>query len=138
MMNNSENKGSEWRIWDLHVHTPASYGGDYKDFISNAQNTKASVIGINDYCTLKGYQEIIKLGGIPGKVLFPVIEFRMHNIVANRKNATAVKAGTKINFHIIFDNDPKILDVIVNWTNSLDCFDENGLNIQLGTAKNLN
>ena len=22
-------KGSEWRIWDLHLHTPASY--DYKD-----------------------------------------------------------------------------------------------------------
>lgn len=23
------NRGSEWRVWDLHFHTPASY--DYKD-----------------------------------------------------------------------------------------------------------
>lgn len=23
------NRGSEWRIWDLHFHTPSSY--DYKD-----------------------------------------------------------------------------------------------------------
>lgn len=136
MINNSENKGSEWRIWDLHVHTPASYGGDYDEFIKKAQASKASVIGINDYCTLNGYQEILKRGGIPGKVLFPVIEFRMHNIVANRKNASAVKAGTKINFHVIFDNDPKLLDKIINWTNSLECYDESGSNIQLGAAKN--
>ena len=23
------NRGSEWRVWDLHFHTPSSY--DYKD-----------------------------------------------------------------------------------------------------------
>jgi hypothetical protein len=41
-------RGSEWRIWDLHVHTPASHGynGTYDDFVSNAQQSKASVIGI--------------------------------------------------------------------------------------------
>jgi hypothetical protein len=29
----------------------------------------------------------------------------MHNIVANRKNASPVASGTKVNFHVIFDND---------------------------------
>src|SRR5665647_2421288 len=131
------NKGSEWRIWDLHVHTPATYGGDYKVFIENAKESKASVIGINDYCTLQGYSEIVKLGGIPSKVIFPVVEFRMHNIVANRKSADPTKAGTKINFHIIFDNDPSIFDSIQNWLNSLECYNERGEIIQLGVATNL-
>lgn len=28
-MNNKSTRGSEWRKWDLHIHTPSSY--DYKD-----------------------------------------------------------------------------------------------------------
>lgn len=111
-MNNGDNRGSIWRIWDLHVHSPATYAGDYNTFIENAKKSKADVIGINDYCTLKGYSEIIKLGGIPGKVIFPVVEFRMHNIIANRKNADPTKSGTKINFHLIFDNAPEKLEAI--------------------------
>jgi len=136
-MNNGKNKGSIWRIWDLHVHSPATYGGDYAIFIKNASESKADVIGINDYCTTKGYEEVVKLGGIPNKTIFPVVEFRMHNIVANRKNVDPTKAGTKINFHIIFDNAPELKSVISNWMNSLECFNERGETIQLGTATDL-
>lgn len=136
-MNSVKNRGSIWRIWDLHVHSPATYGGDYFTFITNASRSKADVIGINDYCTIKGYKEIVNLGGIPNKVIFPVVEFRMHNIVANRKNTDPTKAGKKINFHIIFDNDPEKLSVISNWMNSLKCFNERGDTIQLGTASDL-
>ena len=68
-MKNSE-KGSLWRIWDLHVHSPATYGGAYQDFIKNAEQSIASVIGINDYCTLSGYEEVVKLGDIPNKLIF--------------------------------------------------------------------
>jgi predicted ATPase len=137
IQNTNNNRGSIWRIWDLHVHSPATYGGDYSAFIENAHNSKADVIGINDYCTIKGYEEIVKLGGVPNKIIFPVVEFRMHNIVANRKNADPTKAGTKINFHIIFDNDPDKLSTISNWMNSLKCFNERGETIQLGTATDL-
>lgn len=136
-MNDGKNKGSIWRIWDLHVHSPATYGGDYSIFIENASGSKADVLGINDYCTIKGHIEIVKLGGIPNKTIFPVVEFRMHNIVANRKNVDPTKAGTKINFHIIFDNAPELQSVISNWINSLDCFNERGETIQLGTAADL-
>ncbi len=136
-MNNGNNKGSIWRIWDLHIHSPATYGGDYTAFINNAKNSIASVIGINDYCTLKGYSEVVKLGGVPDKVIFPVVEFRMHNIVANRKNADLTKAGTKINFHIIFNNDPSVFSSITTWLNSLECFNEKGETIQLGVATDL-
>ncbi len=131
------NKGSVWRIWDLHVHSPATYGGEYTTFISNANKSKADVIGINDYCTLKGYEEVVKLGGVTSKIIFPVIEFRMHNIVANRKNVDPTKAGVKINFHVIFDNDPSIFRSISTWLNSLDCYDEKGKIIQLGTVDDL-
>lgn len=132
------NKGSEWRVWDLHVHSPQSYGsGDYKDFIKNLSESRADVIGINDYCSLKGYEEIINQGGVPNKTIFPIVEFRMHNIVANRKNADPTKSGTKINFHLIFNNDPKIFPTILTWLNSIECFNEKGDNIQLGVAQEL-
>lgn len=127
------NRGSIWRIWDLHVHSPASYGGSYETFIQNVQNSKAHVIGINDYCTIKGYQEVLEKGGIRDKVIFPVVELRMHNLIETKKNPN----GIKINFHIIFDNDPGILSKITIWLSSIECFDKKGTTIQLGTIKNI-
>ena len=132
-MSMSNSRGSLWRIWDLHVHSPASYGGDFSTFINNAKASKASVIGINDYCSIKGYEEIIKLGGIPDKIIFPVVELRMHNLLITKRNPN----GIKINFHIIFNNDPSVFQKISNWLASLKCLDEKGNNIQLGTATDL-
>ena len=132
-MNNGNNKGSIWRIWDLHVHSPATYGGNYATFIINASTCIAEVIGVNDYCSVKGYEEIVKLGGIPGKVIFPVVEFRMHNLLTTKKNPN----GVRINFHIIFDNDINVFPKISTWMSSLKCLDEKGNNIQLGTAGDL-
>ena len=126
--------GSRWRIWDLHVHTPATYGGTYEEFIENARNSEAAVIGINDYCTLEGYKEIVSKGGISGKVIFPIVEFRMNNVVANRKQSNPITSGALINFHIIFDNDPAIFPKIDNFLNSLECFGKDGNNIQLGVV----
>ena len=47
------NKGSEWRIWDLHLHIPASY--DYKDktttneeIVNELVNNGVSVVAIID------------------------------------------------------------------------------------------
>lgn len=127
-MENGFSKGSVWKIWDLHVHSPASYNGDYDVFISNATKSNVDVLGINDYCSIQGYDEIIKRGGIKNKVLFPVVELRMHNILSSRKNS----GGTKINFHIIFDNDPAIYKTIQTWIASLRCYNERGENVLLG------
>lgn len=122
-----------WRIWDLHVHTPASYRGDYANFIESASKSIADVIGINDYCTLAGYEEVTKLGGIPGKVIFPVVELRMNNLLETKRNTN----GVRINFHIIFDNDPNMLDRIKSFIGLIDCEDDRGTTIQLGTASDL-
>ena len=132
-MNSGNNKGSIWRIWDLHVHSPATYGGEYATFIANASKCKADVIGVNDYCSIKGYEEIVKLGRIPDKVIFPIVELRMHNLLTTKKNPN----GVRINFHIIFDNDKTVFPKISNWIASLKCFNEKGENIQLGTATDL-
>ena len=63
-MNNKTifNKGSEWRKWDLHVHTPCSvvqhYGSEnvetWKKYIEDLENLPSSVkvLGINDYLFL--------------------------------------------------------------------------------------
>ncbi|MBS1903230.1 MAG: AAA family ATPase [Bacteroidetes bacterium] len=134
--------GSVWRKWDLHVHTPASYGGNFDEFITNAKSCDADVIGINDYCTLSGYKSIMDRGGIVGKVLFPVVEFRMHNIVANRKGKDGhqLPSGPFVNFHVILDNDPLLFPKIENWLNSLPCFGKDGkstlLGAELATANN--
>jgi len=132
-MENGFNKGSIWKIWDLHVHSPASYNGDYGKFIANASQCKAEILGINDYCSVQGYEEILNRGGIPNKVLFPVVEFRMHNLLITKKNPH----GVKINFHIIFDNNPEIFKSLSNWLASLECYNERGSMIQLGTAQDI-
>lgn len=44
-------RGSEWRKWDLHVHSPISHGysGNWENFFKQLQNADCDVIGINDY-----------------------------------------------------------------------------------------
>lgn len=127
------NKGSEWRKWDLHVHSPASGFGteaDYPTFIENLKNSEADVIGINDYATIEGYSKILELGGFSEKVLFPVVEFRMNNKI-NHKSTTATKGGVSINFHIIFDNELTTSQILTE-LNSLECFGEGGNETKLG------
>jgi hypothetical protein len=111
-------RGSEWRKWDLHVHSPASYGfiGDYNQFIIQLGNADCDVIGINDYFCVAGYREVLRRLGDPAaaaegnkayresleklrhKTLLPVVECRMNNVLVNKKGT-----GQRINFHLIFD-----------------------------------
>lgn len=60
--------GSEWRKWDLHVHTPESklnnqFGGDWdayvKTIFKKAIEQEIAVIGITDYFTIEGYKKIV-------------------------------------------------------------------------------
>lgn len=116
----NDERGSKWREWDLHVHSPQSIGGDYDEFIKNLSSSKPYVIGINDYCSINGYKTIIEKGGVPEKILFPVIELRMNNILANR-NSNVQDSGVRINFHVILNNAPKKFRDIETWANSLKC-----------------
>ncbi len=127
-------RGSEWRKWDLHIHTPASnhFTGSFKELLKNLNNTDCIVVGINDYATIKGYEQIKNDYRKEFPVLFPVIEFRMHNIVTNRKS---VQSGVKINFHLIFNNADEVFNKIKTFINSIDCYNEKGDSDQLGNIK---
>lgn len=111
MTRNFYPKGSEWRKWDLHVHTPASlkshYGGDWDRFISELENLPSdfAVIGINDYMFLDGYKKLkdeVKNNGRLKNIqaLFPVVEFRIKKFAGVQFRDT-----TRINLHVIFDPD---------------------------------
>jgi hypothetical protein len=124
-------RGSEWRVWDLHVHTPKSHGyrGDWENFVIQLGNADCGIIGLNDYFSVAGYREVLRrlnekveaTGGdnayrealekLRVKTLFPVIECRMQNVLLNRNG----KSGVRLNFHIIFSNkiDPAEIETLI-------------------------
>lgn len=111
-----QNIGSDWRKWDLHVHSPASDGfsGTWDQFETQLKNADCAVIGINDYFSVAGYKQIkekIDKGDldIGGKKILPVVEFRMTESVQNKNTTT--NGATHFNFHIIFDDQIKIADI---------------------------
>ena len=80
--------GSEWRRWDLHVHTPDSvletqFKGDWEGYITAIEqsNSGISVIGITDYCSISGYEKVCnyrKNGRMKNiDTIIPNIEFRI-------------------------------------------------------------
>lgn len=76
-------KGSEWRKWDLHFHTPSSF--DYEDMnvsnqdiINNLKEKEISVVAITDhhYMDIARIMELQSLGEQEGITVLPGIEFR--------------------------------------------------------------
>lgn len=106
-------RGTAWRIWDLHVHTPASivqhYGADTEEtwgrFIGEleALPEDISVIGINDYWFLDGYERVLdakKSGRLQNlEAIFPVIEMRLDHFGGTNGNLS------RVNLHVVFDPD---------------------------------
>lgn len=104
-------KGSEWRLWDLHIHTPASYsykGGRFSNMsegeksaaiskiIANINESDVAVFAINDYWTFEGYLLLRKAheaGNKIQKALFPAIELRIES-----------SSAARLNIHVIFSD----------------------------------
>lgn len=127
--NEHHNRGSEWRKWDLHIHTPFShtseYAGDtedekWKGFIKGLEELPADVkvIGINDYLFLDGYKRIIEYknnGRLKNiDLILPVVEFRLREFVGHEQL-------NKINYHIIFA-EQSVLDIDILEAQFLSCF----------------
>jgi energy-coupling factor transporter ATP-binding protein EcfA2 len=97
-------KGSEWRLWDLHIHTPASYnytGGRFStmsaeekgaaitQIISNINESDVAAYAINDYWTFDGYLALRTAhlaGKTINKTVFPAIELRIESASKHRLN----------------------------------------------------
>ncbi len=114
MANSPYPRGSEWRRWDLHVHTPASAlnseFGKWDDYITALEKTGAgvSVIGITDYCSIDGYKSVLeykKKGRLSSfDLILPNIEFRVTPELAT---------GKAINIHLLISpEDPKHVQMI--------------------------
>lgn len=117
----SFSKGSEWRKWDLHVHTPYSIDENYKKgketdvwerYISELERISEEkgirVLGINDYWFLDGYKKVIEyknLGRLSNiELILPIIELRLRDYVGNN-------SLNKINYHIVFSNELSIEEI---------------------------
>lgn len=109
-------RGSEWRKWDLHIHTPASHGyhGTYDDLIKQINGSDCHVVGINDYCSIEGYKQL-KASKKVTKPMFPVVEFRMNNTIGHRDGV----AQTNLNFHVIFNPELSV-SMIENFIGGTD------------------
>lgn len=98
--------GSEWRIWDLHIHTPNTakndqFGNDndvWETYISALEaNTDIAVLGITDYFSIDNYlylKDQQKSGRLTDKTLIPNIELRILPVT---------QKDIPINIHILFD-----------------------------------
>ena len=109
------NRGSIWRKWDLHVHTPASFHHQFRlseeekkkyqlniweKYISELEKVSdVSVVGITDYFSIEGYKKVLEYRG-RGRLqnfdlILPNIEFRLDKFVADRR----------LNYHVIFSDE---------------------------------
>lgn len=101
-------RGSEWRQWDLHIHTPASFHWKGKKFdseidstnnrelvdemINALNNAKPEVFALMDYWTFDGWFALKKRLSEPDapkllKTVFPGIELRLMAPMTGRLNA---------------------------------------------------
>lgn len=101
-------RGSEWRRWDLHIHTPGTalndQFGDWEEYLKaiEAVSDSIAVLGITDYLTIRTYKKILdyqqkqRLSKI--ELILPNIEFRLTPVT---------KGGKGINLHILISpHDP--------------------------------
>lgn len=98
-------RGSEWRKWDLHIHTPETAKnnqfGDpsvsWPAYIKALEDSDISVFGITDYFSITNYLRVkdYKLSGrLRGKEILPNVEMRIIPVTGKAK---------AINIHAIFD-----------------------------------
>lgn len=110
MTQNYYQKGSEWRKWDLHIHTPHTklnnnYGGDnnvWDKFCNEVEKSDVSVFGITDYFSVENYFLFIEEFNTryPNSIkkFFPNVEFRIDS-----KNSQ----NEHIQIHVLFSNEIK-------------------------------
>lgn len=109
-------KGSEWRKWDLHVHTPASFEhgfGGWDEYVDALEEiSDVAVLGITDYFTIDGYKEILQLresGGLQNfSAIVPNIELRLNLFVPKRSSGEQQR---RLNLHVLFSNEVKVDDI---------------------------
>ncbi|MEJ7860887.1 MAG: TrlF family AAA-like ATPase [Pyrinomonadaceae bacterium] len=120
-------QGSNWRKWDLHIHSPASHIQHYgthdseetwEKFISDLESLPADfkVIGINDYNFIDGYKRVreFKSSGRLQNIdlILPVVELRVDKFVGTDE-------WRRINFHVIFSDELPVEEIQAQFLNAI-------------------
>jgi hypothetical protein len=110
---NTRMKGSEWRRWELHIHTPGTKKNDqfiggtldqnWEKYIQDINNYSQEIaaIAITDYLSIDNYfkfKKFVQEGKIQKSfsLIIPNIELRMMPVTGS---------GTLINIHCLFNSD---------------------------------
>jgi hypothetical protein len=128
--------GSEWRRWDLQVHTPESvlnngFGSDWDAYVQKLFKTliekEITAVGITDYFTVDGYKKLKEeylandsklqalfsteeIDKIKRILVIPNIEFRSNILVG----------PNSINFHVLFSEDVPVRDIEEKFLHEID------------------
>ena len=124
-------RGSEWRKWDLQVHTPFSalnngFGDNFEDYakrlIQEAIQKNIAAIGITDYFSIEGCKRLKELFSNQAKLealigaeladqakrilVIPNIELRT-SVIVTRPDGT----DSRVNFHVLFSDDVDLANI---------------------------
>jgi len=129
-------RGSEWRKWDLHIHSPASIlnnryprtvGGepDWEVFLNRLEGLDLVAIGITDYFTIDGYKRIrdFKAKGRLSNVatILPNVEFRLSHVLSSKKDGANPR---RLNLHVIFSDEVPPQDIEEHFLHDLSFYFE--------------
>ena len=131
-------RGSEWRRWDLHVHTPFSvlsneFRLDFSDYarelFERAAANNIAAIGVTDYFSIKGYRELKRLREdetwlqslsdearrhTARLLLLPNVELRGFVITDNEQR------DSRVNYHVLFSDELSPDEIEANFLSRLE------------------
>ncbi|MFA5933420.1 MAG: hypothetical protein WC826_05135 [Microgenomates group bacterium] len=129
-------RGSEWRKWDLHIHSPLSIlsnkypklangDPDWEKYLKRLEGLDISALGVTDYFSIEGYKKILefkqagRLSNI--SLILPNIEFRLDSVLSSRKDG---KEPRRLNYHVIFSDEITPKDIEEHFLNDLSFYYE--------------
>ena len=129
-------RGSEWRKWDLHIHSPLSILAnkypklangepDWDKFLKKLEGLDLATVGITDYFSIEGYKKILefrKAGRLKNiSLVLPNIEFRLNSVISSRKDGTDPR---RLNYHVIFSDEVSPQDIEEHFLHDLHFYYE--------------
>lgn len=108
-------RGSVWRKWDLHVHTPISYeqefGNDWDEYVkqlkAKATEHGISVMGVTDYFSVDGYEKLCNEHEPIGQPLLELEDENFLHLIPNveLRLDNFGDGDVSINLHVIFSEN---------------------------------
>jgi len=122
--NNLCSRGSEWRKWDLHIHSPETKLNDgYKvdgnkdiwdEFCKEIEQSDVEVFGIADYFSADGYWTFIQ----KHQSKYPNSKKKFFLNMELRLNESVNRQREEVNIHLIFN--PTALDKVAEFLGNLE------------------